>query len=1400
MDQSKQVLRDYCGDGNGTCASSLREITLIETVTSFLEENGASEIDRRVLRKLAEALSKSIDDTSPGALQDVTMENSYASFDVPRPQGGSHSPMMMQGRSVRELEEQMSTLRKENFNLKLRIYFMEEGQPGARANNSQDSLGKQLIDSKIQIEMLRKTVDEKMELLKDAARAISHHEEMQRKVDFDSQAIIDDLQEQIRSYQMAESAQPGESNASFDMKKLQRLESEVHKLEDELMETDIRNKAAKSELEFALAERLESLTACEAKIEELAIKNAELVERLEKDTESVESANKIIEQLKVEIGECRVENQNLVTSADAVKLELSDQCMSMKDAAETMDVQRQTIKLLEDTIKRKEQAYGGMLNSLLEYEALIAKLNAELEIVRDENFYFRGISGNLRQKELRQLDRGVAVVQPMRTVVDAGCFVRQSGAVVAQKPLRLERRSGEALPIQRSVCPAPKSSLSTAAAAAAIIYESPVSSPAGAPPQQARNFAGRECTQYGFLQLFVAKLHWVPAVPLALGHVALKLTLLMVQLHICLQNARMPLQTKRELGAQLADKMCELQDAQEKLKERERIHEQACRTIQKLMQKLSSQEKEIKRLNQEKEQSVNKGNDSNKTTISPSTTGRSMSDNEASSLEISTNLRVRYELKITEQEEKIKQLQAEVKKKTANLQNLVNKELWEKNREVERLTKLLANQQKTLPQIGEESAGEADLQQSFTEAEYMRAVERNKVLQRKVDVLFQRLAEDQQNFAVIGQLRLELQQARTDVETSDKWRLECADVCSVLTNRLEELAGFLNSLLKHKDVLGVLAADRRHAMRKAVDRSLDLSKSLNMTLNITGASLADQSLAQLCNLSEILYTEGDVSHKTFNSHEEIHAASSMSPTVENLKAENKALKRELEKRRSTEGQQLQRKERRSLPLPSQQLDNQSESEAWSEPDRKVSLARIGLDETSNSLAAPDQPASESESEGRACATRQDRNRNSERIAQLEEQIAQKDERVLNVQCQLVELDNRYKQEQLRCLDISQQLEQLRAINAALTADLQAIGSHEDQRMVEMQRQLELKTQQIDQLKLAQSTLTADAQITEMELQAVQQQMQEMEQQHADSVDHLQTQLEQHKVEAVKQLEEHEHLHQEALERDWVALTTYQEQAQQLLELQRSLDYHQENEKELKQTLVENELATRALKKQLDESTLQASKAVMERTKAYNDKLQLEKRSEELKLQLEALKEEQRKFQQKRSNSSDVSQSGYTSEEVAVPMGPPASLASSSKLTAAAVVAQRVNNSSPDLGIESDAGRISSVELSNAQRAMLKTVELKNECAKTKSEESSSPDSKANLATAAATAHDCAKVDLENAELRRKLIRTKRAFEDTYEKLRMANKAKAQVEKDIKNQILKTHNVLRNVRSNMENEL
>lgn len=140
----------------------------------------------------------------------------------------------------------------------------------------------------------------------------------------------------------------------------------------------------------------------------------------------------------------------------------------------------------------------------------------------------------------------------------------------------------------------------------------------------------------------------------------------------------------------------------------------------------------------------------------------------------------------------------------------------------------------------------------------------------------------------------------------------------------------------------------------------------------------------------------------------------------------------------------------------------------------------------------------------------------------------------------------------------------------------------------------------------------------------------------------------------------------------------------------------------------------------------------------------------------------------------------------------------------------------------------SVELSNAQRTLLKTVELNRENSYQQADDAGTKDGKlrisvnsrgkfkfyiflltdtspdtdaaASSSTGQTKIHDCEKVEQELAELRRKLIRTKRAFEDTYAKLRDVNKAKAQVEKDIKNQILKTHTVLRNVRSNMENVL
>lgn len=60
------------------------------------------------------------------------------------------------------------------------------------------------------------------------------------------------------------------------------------------------------------------------------------------------------------------------------------------------------------------------------------------------------------------------------------------------------------------------------------------------------------------------------------------------------------------------------------------------------------------------------------------------------------------------------------------------------------------------------------------------------------------------------------------------------------------------------------------------------------------------------------------------------------------------------------------------------------------------------------------------------------------------------------------------------------------------------------------------------------------------------------------------------------------------------------------------------------------------------------------------------------------------------------------------------------------------------------------------------------------------------------------MEQENIELKTKLEKTRRAFEKTWSYLRKSNQRKEQIEKDIRNEIYKTHNVLKSVRSNIQN--
>ncbi|CAD7089291.1 unnamed protein product [Hermetia illucens] len=907
-----------------------------------------------------------------------------------------------------------------------------------------------------------------------------------------------------------------------------------------------------------------------------------------------------------------------------------------------------------------------------------------------------------------------------------------------------------------------------------------------------------------------------------------------------------------ECKSQLANKICELSTVEERLQEKTTLYEKSCKAIQKLMQNTKELQHEVDKLKKSSgSQTMSYIKENTESTYGTDPTG--LCD---SNVNASTSPTRKLEAMLVKKDAEIVNLKQEVKRKTANLQTLINKELWEKNREIERLTKLVKSNGRT----SSSPVREVDpLQHSFSDSDYIHALEQNKRLQLKVDKLIQKLSvvNERNTDQSIQQLKQQLREAREDAERAERWRKECADLCSVLTERLEELAGFLDSLLSHKDILGSLGADRRKAMRKAVERSLELSRSLNsMSLSLSVTSIGDHGLEILGNITSILDQTSDKENRTFNCLNE-PANSRNNQVIESLRAEVKALKKELEKKKAPDSA---KKERRSLPS---KFDNQSESEAWSEPDRNVSMARIGLEESLGAKivakATKESGTGNTSTDSLADVTRKSKAKQHDKITQLEQIISQKENRILQAQCDLVDADNRLKKETLRRLEINDELEKHRKLNAKLEAEMKMLKEQTSNyeafagEVDQYKKQIEEKQAALDKVTLLRDQLTADIHVAESKMQSLSEEYDALKQNYEHDLEAA-VLKEQEKMNAKEielsrkyeeKLEQIENNHKEYLAREWISRVIYEQTKRELEDVQKKLteaqftvDFLRENETELNEQLIENEKQRRTLKQNLDEATLQSSKIVVERTKAVTEKLQLEAQLQELMTELTTIKHERdlileqnnilhnqvmnataeiKKAVKRTSSGSDLShtRSGYTSEDAAI-----AAISRNERN-----VVQRLDNSSPDLGIESDAGRTSSTDhgagiVENAYRAVLRpkaevhplnivdeggqgvsSTTSTNPAQSTKIDATNSNSSTVALeTTVSVTGHDCARVDQENAELRRKVIRQKRALENTWNSLRAANQRKEQIEHGIRLQILKTQNVLNCVRTNIETEL
>lgn len=575
--------------------------------------------------------------------------------------------------------------------------------------------------------------------------------------------------------------------------------------------------------------------------------------------------------------------------------------------------------------------------------------------------------------------------------------------------------------------------------------------------------------------------------------------------------------------------------------------------------------------------------------------------------------------------------------------------------------------------------------------------------------------------------------ARKDAEEAHKWRQDCADVCGMLTVRLKELAEFLDSLLKHKDILGVLAQDRRKAMRKAVDKSLDLSNSLhNISLSMTGRfSVNASNFTNISSLSDILNFSLDNKENLERSSLDmsVHSqpANSQSMLIEMLRAEVRNLKGEVEK--------SVKKERKTVPIV---IEPNSDSEAWSEPDRNVSLARIGLEESTKFITSARSPSKFHDVSKSTTASEDDVNKSTrknsalkyqERIAELELLIAERDNQILKTQCTLVDKDNRMKEEHLKRLEMKDHLEKHINVNEMLEIEIAEFKSKVQQDASELNRLkglLSEKVAALEKLTAERDASDVDLRVASMKLNALQADFEEMKQRHDREIDEI-MENQSKAIENIKR--DLNDKFKSELEKDWVAKNKHEDALRQLeaaakqyAESESVVDLMKETETELNAQLIDAEKNIRLLRKSLDEASLLASTASVERSKAMSEKLAFEKLNNELMIKLDdaanvtmelnsrigylektnaelqnvlVVNDTQYKLTKSASQGnarylyqlSDQSQSDFTSDELK----------------------NRHSNPSPDLGIESDAVRTSGSEtpfttkMKNGRNVLLDTT-------------------------------------------------------------------------------------------------
>ena len=637
---------------------------------------------------------------------------------------------------------------------------------------------------------------------------------------------------------------------------------------------------------------------------------------------------------------------------------------------------------------------------------------------------------------------------------------------------------------------------------------------------------------------------------------------------------------------------------------------------------------------------------------------------------------------------------------------------------------------------------------------------------------------DVQNKIEVELLQLQLKEAQDECDESEAALKQSTMFCGILMERLEELARFLNTLLKQKDIIGQLGLELRKAITKAVDRSLDLSRSVNF----------DQSMEQSAHLSDLSMVDfvDSLASSTFADEKLLR---------DNHRIENQKLKNELEMFKFSKGilpcsslnrsHKIQKSAKKSVT--SMFLKQHSESEEWSEPDRDVSKKRIGL-KTDDSMMSVKRSSTTSEEEeefnilegftgDHKLVKKTEWKQIQDKIRSLEALLTEKNDKILEVQCSMLDVENDAKDKVLKLKEKLEETEKDLEHYKKLYQELTSEVCEYKQKFSSINGAFKENNDVMIQLKKDKDHLNVELRVMSTKHDSQVNCNRELKIRFREEEEkHHNLQLEyDSKCEMFEQLltasEKRETDFNDDLQQNWIRKNVYNQLLHELEKKQEKLkDYQQkfadmeEDLKMMQSTVVANEGRIERISQNLDNATLQLSSASVERSRALSDKRITESRFKKLNEDHQKLNFEKQELNLKIAELEVFS----------------------AKLQNKLLIGEKVNiptqQSSDASGYASEEAimnaplRSLSFNLNDEKNKEIQIQGIPSDCA------------------------SCKVFELEVVEVKKNLSQSKRSLEQAYAKLRTQNLRKAQVEKDIKQQILKTQNVLQNVRVNMETEL